>query len=100
MKPPKEDFSLSRRDLFRAGAGLAAVAGLAQTSEAAAAESMMGVKFTPSMTVRMGIIGTGGRGSSMLENFLAVDNLTVNALCDTVKEKALKAQAKVEKSGQ
>ena len=48
---------------------------------------------------RLGLIGTGGRGTSLLGNFLAAD-VQVNALCDIVPEKAQHAQALVEKAGQ
>ena len=32
---------------------------------------MVGVKFEPRETVRLGVIGVGGRGTGMLSNFLA-----------------------------
>ena len=100
MKPQDERPSLTRRDLFKAGAAAAALTLGRSAVAAGQPESVIGMKFAPAMTVRMGIIGTGGRGSSMIENFLAVDNLGINALCDVVKDKAEKAQATVAKSGQ
>jgi len=48
---------------------------------------------------RLGIIGTGGRGTVLLENLLAAD-VKVNALCDIVAEKAQKGRSLVEQAGQ
>lgn len=87
---------IGRRDLFRA---IPLAAGLGVAS-AATAETMIGVKFPPVMTARMGIIGVGGRGSGQLRNFLAVDNLQVNAVCDLLDDRAARAKAVVEKTGQ
>lgn len=87
---------LARRDLLRAVPLAASIAGAA----AAPAESMIGVPFKPVMTARMGVIGLGSRGSGMLRNFLSVDNLQVNAVCDTIAERAERARAAVEKAGQ
>ncbi len=92
---------VSRRDFLRIG-GIGAV-GLslspldAQTATPQAA-TMIGVPFAPSKA-RIGIIGTGGRGTSLLENLLAAD-APVLALCDVVREKAEHAQSLVVKAGQ
>ncbi len=98
--------ALSRRDLLRA----AAVAGLAlgtpdlaaadPAPPAAAPRSMIGVPFERHDTVRLGIIGTGGRGTSLLEEFLAVEGCRVTALCDVVPEKVAHAAGMVVKAGQ
>ena len=98
---------LSRRDLLKA----AAVGGLGATAFCAAAtpnveasksrgETMMGVKFEPRDVVRIGIVGVGLRGTSVLGEFLAIDKVKVNAVCDVVKEKCLRAAQMVEKAGQ
>ncbi len=118
-----EERQVSRRQLLRTGVGLAGAglvgAGLAgsrvsgaelgdaraeigESSSAAAAgksESMVGVKFEARDTVRLGVIGVGGRGTGMLANFLAIPHLQVNAICDSVKEHATHAAEMVEKSG-
>ena len=95
----------SRRDLLRgvmAGAG-AALAGFGQNASAAppppGQRSMVGVPFAARETVRMGLIGCGGRGSGVLHDFLGVEKLQVNAVCDLVQEHALKAQAAAERAG-
>jgi predicted dehydrogenase len=45
------------------------------------------------------VIGVGGRGSSLVSNFTAIPQVSVAALCDVVKEKALAAQARIERAG-
>ena len=92
---------LSRRDFLRLGS-LTAMAVSIQPLEAETAEphaaTMIGVPFTASVP-RVAIIGTGGRGTSLLENLLAAD-VKVLALCDVVREKAEHAQSLVVKAGQ
>lgn len=62
------------------------------------AQSMVGVPFEAAAP-KVGLIGTGGRGTSLLENILAAD-VSVAALCDVVPEKAQAARGMVEKAGQ
>ena len=92
---------LSRREFLRLG-GLTAVGIGIQNLEAQTAHphaaSMIAVPFTAGNS-RVGIIGTGGRGTSLLENLLAAD-VKVLALCDVVREKAEHAQSLVVKAGQ
>src|SRR5579884_342342 len=95
---------VSRRDLLHRTATGAALAGLAAVASgeppAAARKSMIGVAFEPRDTVRMGLIGCGGRGNGVLNDWLGVENLQVMAVADPVKDHALKAQAAVERAGQ
>jgi len=87
----------SRRDLLKL-AGLASLsAGLGRTQ--ASAGSMADVRFKATSRVRIGVIGTGGRGNSLVDNFSAVPGAQITALCDTVKDKVLKTQAKLDKAG-
>lgn len=92
---------LSRRDFLRIG-GLTAVGMSMPTLQAESskpdAPSMIDMPFTP-VDPKMGIIGTGGRGTSLLENLLAAD-VKILALCDVVREKAEHAQSLVVKAGQ
>jgi predicted dehydrogenase len=67
---------------------------------ASAAESMIGVPFDPRPVVRVGLIGHGGRGGSLLHDLLGIPGVTINAVCDLVKDRVESAQAKVEKAGQ
>ena len=117
-----KELQVSRRQLLKTGVGLVgatgagliapglAAAGLTpeemsvsavETPRAAAAANgvtMVGVKFEKRDVFRLGVIGVGGRGTGMLSNFLAVPNVQVNAICDSVKEHATHAQELVEKS--
>jgi len=92
---------LSRRDFLRFGS-LTAVGLTLPTMQAESPtthpSTMIGTPFTPA-DPKIGIIGTGGRGTSLLENLLAAD-VKVLALCDIVREKAEHAQSLVVKSGQ
>src|ERR671937_698797 len=91
----------SRRRFLQLGTAGVAAAALATShpSESQATSStVINMPFTP-VNPRIGIIGTGNRGTSLLQNFLAAD-VQVNALCDIVSEKAQNAQAMVEKAGQ
>ena len=61
---------------------------------------MIGVKFDPRDVVRLGIVGVGLRGTDVLGEFLAIDKVVINAVCDVVKEKCQRAAQMVEKAGQ
>ncbi len=91
----------SRRKLLQVGAvGAAALNAidLAHAAEAAARSTMIGVAFEK-REPRVAIIGTGGRGTSLLGNLLAADAQIV-ALCDIVPEKAEHAAGMVVAAGQ
>ena len=97
--------SLSRRGFLQAGAASAIALGLSAmnaTAETPATPShtktMMNVPFV-AREPRLGIIGVGGRGTSLLEDLLAA-NAQVLAICDVVPEKAQHAQQLIEKAGQ
>ncbi|MFH8369923.1 Gfo/Idh/MocA family protein [Streptomyces sp. NPDC018031] len=62
--------------------------------------TMIGVPFERRETVRVGIIGLGQRGGSMIDLFLALPGVRVTALCDPVREKTAAAAAKVTAAGQ
>ncbi|MEU7177400.1 Gfo/Idh/MocA family protein [Streptomyces celluloflavus] len=81
------------------GAPAAATAGTA-AAPAARGRTMIGVPFERRSTVRVGIIGLGNRGGSMIDLFLAVPGVRVVALCDPVKEKTERAAKKVTDAGQ
>ena len=98
---PMNTSEWSRREFLRVS-GLTAVGASLASAEAAAeaphAATMIDVAFA-AKEPRIGIIGTGGRGASLLENLLAADAQIV-ALCDVVREKAEHAQSMVVKAGQ
>src|ERR1041385_42703 len=109
-----DDSKLSRRDLLKA-AGIAGVgisiSGIAEGRVVSENEesthenpsthaTMIGVKFEPRDVVRIGIVGVGLRGTSVLQEFLAIEKVKVNAVCDVVKDKCERAAQLIEKAGQ
>ena len=72
---------------------------LAATAKSSHA-TMIGVPFEARERVRLGIIGVGGRGTSLLKDLLAVDHVEVKAICDLVPEKIEHAQKAVTDAGQ
>lgn len=113
----KKDSNVTRRDLLKSATvamGSLGLAGLypghetlaspmgkrASNEPSAKHDTVVGMKFAARDVVRVGILGVGGRGRSLLRDLLAVDNVQVTAICDIGKDAVLKAQAMVEKSGQ
>jgi hypothetical protein len=91
----------TRRRFLQLGAAGAAALGAAKLThaqETAARGSMMGVAFEK-REPRVAVIGTGGRGTSLLGDLLAVD-AQIAALCDIVPEKAEHAAGMVTAAGQ
>jgi predicted dehydrogenase len=109
MPMDKESRDISRRSFMTrtaiGGVGLVVAADilgtdlLASTPKSASA-TMMGVPFEARDRVRLGIIGVGGRGTSLLGDLLAVENVDVKAICDLVPEKVAHAQKMVTDAGQ
>lgn len=89
------DPRLSRRSLFAA----IPLAAAAAQQPSANQKTMIGVPFERHERIRMGVIGTGGRGTGVMGNFLATD-VEVKALCDVIPARAERAKARVEKAGQ
>jgi hypothetical protein len=85
----------TRRDLLKL-ASLAA-AGLARGQEAA--KTVAEMRFDPKESVRLGVVGTGGRGTSLVDNFSSVPGASISALCDVVKEKAQRVLARLDRAG-
>src|SRR4051812_2926630 len=103
---------ISRRELLKgaaiAGVGLAAGANIAVpsgTEEQALSPpsnrvTMKGVPFERHETVRFGIVGTGLRGRSVLDELLAIDAVRIVALCDVSAEKTALAVKMCTDAGQ
>ncbi len=89
----------SRRDLLKLASLAAASVAQAQTQTQTNAATMKGVPFERRETVRLGIIGVGGRGNSLIDNFAEIPQVRITALCDVVQDKVAKAQAKIVKLG-
>ena len=113
MPTDKELNDISRRSFVKrtamGGAGLLIATDLLGSNLSAAApnsgkttanSTMMGVPFERREKVRLGIIGVGGRGTSLLQDLLAVENVEVKAICDLVPEKVAHAQKAVVEKGQ
>lgn len=80
---------VSRRSLLHGAAGIAAAGALGvRTGVAQPAmrprkhPTMVGVPFERHERVRIGVIGTGGRGRGVMWNLLAVDGVEFPAICD------------------
>lgn len=86
----------SRRDLLKA-ASLTLAAGMVEAAPQSNAASMAGVPFQRTEKVRVGLIGVGGRGNALIDNFAPIDGVEITALCDVVADKVAKAQAKIAK---
>src|ERR1700759_3714115 len=93
----------SRRQFMRYGAMLTAALKLDQAAIAEAHPSpgrtMVDVPFAATASPRLGFIGVGGRGTNLLEWFVA-QKANVVALCDIVPEHAEHASQVVVKGGQ
>jgi predicted dehydrogenase len=61
---------------------------------------MIGEPFRRHEVVRVGIVGVGLRGSSVLGELLAIDKVQITAICDIIKDKCTKAAKRIEKAGQ
>ncbi len=74
-----------RREVLKMGAA----AGLAASAAAA-----------PKKTMRIGFVGTGGRGTGLLRNALKLEGVQIPALCDINEANLARAQDVVVKAGQ
>lgn len=102
MKASKR--ACSRREFLNvtcaasAGVGLV-VSGLAaeptERKPADGQQRLFGLKHDPMKEVRIGLIGVGGRGMSLLGNLLDIDGVEVKAVCDVVPERVKNAQNRV-----
>ena len=103
--------SLSRRDFLAAtgaaGAGLGFAAATAtDATEPTGPETepgqqrVFGLSCPPMNKVRIGMIGVGGRGSSLLGNLLDIDQVEIKAVCDLVPDRVKRAQQQVVDKGQ
>ena len=79
---------INRREALQLGVGALAAAG---------AVPSLASQGKP---LRIGFVGTGGRGTSLIRNVLKLDSVVIPALCDINKDHLARAQAVVEKAGQ
>ena len=78
---------------------VASLTGSERVHAAAPAQTMIGVPFEKRDKVRIGIVGVGERGKSMIHDFLGLEHLEIVALCDNVKANAEQGKALLEKAG-
>ena len=83
------DRSINRREFIGTAAGVAAGAAL---SEAAAAAGIGG------RDIRLGVIGTGGRGQYLMQVMLGHKGTQVPAVCDIVASKANRSAEAIQKA--
>src|SRR5580700_10513567 len=109
MGMDKESKEISRRSFLKrtaiGGAGLVVATEILNSDSLAGTRNstkstMIGVPFEVRERVRLGIIGVGGRGTSLLGDLLAVENVEVKAICDLVPAKVAHAQKMVTDAGQ
>ncbi|MBN2506270.1 MAG: Gfo/Idh/MocA family oxidoreductase [Verrucomicrobia bacterium] len=102
----QQNNSVSRRAFIQVAASGGMVAGavraLSQGSSAAVSarrkpdqKSVAQLRCPPLDRVRIGFIGVGGRGSSLLGNLLEIENVEIKAVCDLVPERVQRAQRRV-----
>jgi hypothetical protein len=88
----------SRRDVLMASlASLGIEAAGAQNAPPKA--GMADVKFEARDAVRIGVIGVGARGNSLIDNFSALPQVRIAALCDVIQSKTEAAAARLVKAG-
>lgn len=56
-------------------------------------------RASPIETVRMGLVGVGHQGTAHVANFLGMDGVVIQAVCDIVPDKAARVQAMVAEAG-
>jgi Oxidoreductase family, NAD-binding Rossmann fold len=108
MASDKGSQEISRRGFMKrtaiGGAGLLIATDLLGRdlagTQKSANSTMIGVPFEARERVRLGIIGVGGRGTSLLQDLLAIEKVEVKAICDLVPEKVARAQKAVTDAGQ
>jgi len=108
--PQSENGRSSRRDLLNCAVLAGASFGLAGALNAAEADppparkagqrSVFGLRHPAMSGVRIGIIGVGGRGMSLLGNLLDIEKVRITAVCDIVPDKIAAASNAVVRKGQ
>ncbi len=103
--------SFSRREFLTTAATAGTTIGLVPGAQAALTaapgpkarpgqQRVFGLRFPPLDKVRVGFIGVGNRGSSLLGDLLEIDRVEIKAICDLVPERVASAQRRVVTKGQ
>ncbi len=64
------------------------------------AAGMPAAPQSPAKPLRIGFVGTGGRGTGLIRNLLRLEGVEIRALCDINEERLARAQELVVKAGQ
>ena len=110
MNNRKTSHPFSRRGFLAAATATSLGMGLVPGSATAALKSaaprakpgqdrVFGLKFPPLDKVRIGFIGVGNRGSSLLGNLLEIEGVEISAVCDIVSDRVKSAQRLVTAKG-
>src|SRR5687768_6116941 len=90
-----EDNQASRREFLTTGAKVAALVGLTASAGCAATRYKTPEAFAgptpkpiePDAKIRLGFVGTGGRGTGLVRSFMLNDNLSVKAIAELHPER-------------
>jgi predicted dehydrogenase len=82
------------------GAGLALGGVPASSAEEPQSSAAPQEKAAPIDPVRIGFVGIGGRGSSLVRLLLELEGVEIRAVCDLIEERVAKAQRWVQDAGQ
>jgi predicted dehydrogenase len=82
---------ISRREFIKSGT--AATAGIGMLTRSS------GICNDEVKVVKIGVVGTGNRGTGHVENLLTIEGIEIAALCDIVDSKAANAASMCEKAG-
>jgi predicted dehydrogenase len=88
----------SRREFLAAAMG-AAVQFAVAPKRNPGQKSVTNLRLPPMDKVRVGFVGTGSRGGSLLGNLLDIDGVEIRAVCDVVPERVRKAQQRATTAG-
>ncbi len=96
-----------RREILKMGAlaGMATALGglkaFGSSMPASVSTSAFGIPIAkPMQTVRIGFVGTGGRGTGLVNQLLKCKGVEIKAICDIVEANAMRAHDMVVKAGQ
>jgi hypothetical protein len=82
---------VSRRDFIKTGSVVAAGMSLGTDK--------LGIDINPEQIVKVGVIGTGNRGTSHVSNLLTIAGVEIVAVCDLFEEKVKNAAGICQKKG-
>ncbi|MBN2311417.1 MAG: Gfo/Idh/MocA family oxidoreductase [Candidatus Hydrogenedentes bacterium] len=88
-----------RRTFLRTAAAGAGLAAIGTTAHAGAAPASPISPAAPIETVRIGFVGIGKRGTSLIRTLLNLDGIEIRAVCDIKEDRVALAQQTIEQAG-